>query len=193
MLGRALIEARARRRDAEIVAFGTKPADETLSTMDWPILRSWDAREYGQKQVVLWPEYGDPETAADRQKRAFRPVLRQLFMEGNRTLYFDEIRDIEHRLGFGDLIDEFWLMGRSNKLTIVAGTQRPRWVSRSMFSEPEWIFSFPLYDTDDLRRLADIGGGDTHAIQRIVSNLDKHTFLCFRRSTRELVISKVEL
>lgn len=187
-----LARARAKVKRAEVIIFGTKPRDSTLSDLGWPIIEKWEDREYGQKQLIFWPPYGDPKTAAKRQAEIFEPVLRTLFMEGSRTLLVDEIRDFETRMGMTDLMEEFWWMGRSNKISFMAGTQRPRWVSRSMFSEPSWLFLFPFYDIDDLRRISEIGG-DTHVIRQIVSELPEHHFLCIRRRTREMVISKVEL
>ena len=187
-----LAKARASMRSAQVVIFGTKPKDKTLTAVGWPILKSWEDREFGQDQVILWPDYGDPETAAEKQKEVFRPVLRKLFIEGGRTLLVDEIRDFETRMGLTDLMEEFWWMARSNGISFMAGTQRPRWVSRSMFSEPSWLFLFPFYDIDDLRRISEIGG-DTDSIRAVVSELPEHHFLCIRRRTRELVISKVDM
>jgi energy-coupling factor transporter ATP-binding protein EcfA2 len=192
VLGTALVKARAKRREAEVVVLGTKPKDKTLTQVGWPIVERWEDREYGQKQLILWPPYGDPETAAERQRAVFKPVLKQLFMEGSRTLYVDEIRDVERRLNLTELIEEYWFMARSNDITFVAGTQRPRWVSRSMFSEPSWLFLFRFHDIDDMRRIGEIGG-ETRTIERIVSKLPKYHFLCIKRDDMSLVISKVDL
>src|SRR5687768_6782002 len=98
VLGVELVKARAKRRDADVVALATKPKDKTLSSTGWKVIESWEDREYGDKQLILWPPYTDPETAAMKQRAVFHPFLRKAFIEGKRTIYVDEIRDVESRL-----------------------------------------------------------------------------------------------
>lgn len=187
-----LLEERRRRRGAHIVIFATKPRDKTMTGLGWPIVKDWPA-SYGQYQVVLWPTYGDPTTAARRQRAVFLPVLRQLFKDGKRTIAIDEVADFEERLGLKSILNEFWKMGRAMQITLVAGTQRPRGVSRAMFSEPSWVFFFRTNDEDELRRVGEIGGTDSRLIRDVIRSLEPHEFLCVRTRTGEMARSRVEL
>lgn len=189
VLGLALVKARARARDADTVVFGTKPRDRTLDKLGWPVVTEWPPN-YGENQVIVWPAYGDPDDAAIRQEKAFRPVMRRIFKDGNRTVYIDEVSDFHERMGLTNLLNEYWKMGRSNGLTFVAATQRPRGVPRAMFSEPSWLFFFRTPDEDELKRVSEIGG-DTKLVKEIVRRLDPHQFLCIRPRTGEMVRSKV--
>ena len=191
ILGTELIRLRAKIRGAHIVVFATKPRDESLERLGWEKIRAWPP-EFGNEQFILWPEYGDPTTAAIRQRPTILEALRHIFVTGNRTIYFDEIMDVSDRLDLKEAIGEFWRMGRSNNLTVVAGTQRPKFVDRSMFSEPTWTFFFRQHDDDDLRRVGEIGG-DIRTIRAVVKQLPQHCFLCVHRTTGRMVVSKVEV
>jgi len=90
-------------------------------------------------------------------------------------------------------MEEFWTTARSSKLTLIAGTQRPRHVTRSMWSEPSWVFVFPPDDRDDLRRVAELSGR-RQEVMEAADRLGGHEFLCIRRQRgggRELYVSRV--
>src|SRR5258707_889299 len=70
-------------RPSRVVALGTKPRDRSLSALrsaGWPVIKKWPP-SYGQEHVIVWPKYGDPDTAKERQARVFRALLRQIFSE----------------------------------------------------------------------------------------------------------------
>lgn len=183
-------------RPARVVAFGTKPRDRSLEQLGWPVIAKWPPG-YGQEHVIVWPRASDPETAANRQRAVFRPLMRRIYQEGGQTVYIDEAAYFEEPppegLGLRALMGQYWYSARSNDLTLVAGTQRPRRVSRSMWSEPKWLFVFRIDDEDDLRRIKQIGSraGD---IRAHVQELEEHEFLLLRRfgSGGELYVSKVD-
>lgn len=187
-------------RPARVVIFGTKPRDRTLSSLRWPVLKS--AREwppaYGQEHVIVWPRSSDPQTAAARKREVFAPIMRSIYQEGGQTLYVDEAAYFEQRppagLGLGGIMSEYWQSARSLDLTLIAGTQRPRMVSRSMWSEPTWLFVFRVHDLDDLRRVGEIAG-DRQELEAAVSYLRGHEFVCVYRprgGERQLFASRVE-
>jgi energy-coupling factor transporter ATP-binding protein EcfA2 len=182
-------------RPARVTVFATKPRDATIEALGWPRAKRWPP-PYGQEHVVVWPPYGDPGTAARRQRAVFEPLMREIFKEGGQTVFIDEILDFEEPLpngmGLRPLVVQYWTKARALDVTLIAGTQRPRNVARPMWSEPAWLFVFRLEDHDDLKRLGEIGG-NTRGIKEIVSELDDHEFLLARRrgARRELVVSKV--
>jgi energy-coupling factor transporter ATP-binding protein EcfA2 len=186
------------RRPARVVVFAYKPHDATISRLGWKRISpsEWPPG-YGQEHVVLWPKYGSPETAATRQRQVFRRALLDTFSSGGTTVYIDEVAYFEERppdgLGLRPIIKQCWTAGRSNHLTIIAGTQRPRDVARSMWSEPSWLFAFRVEDVDDLKRVGEIGGARELAL--INDRLGGHEFVCVRRQrggVRELYVSRVE-
>lgn len=184
------------RRPARVVAFATKPRDRTVSALGWPTVKEWPPG-YGQEHVVVWPKPSDPDTAASQQRRVIRPIMQAIYREGGQTVYIDEAAYFERPpptgLGLAGLVEQYWQTARSLDLTLIAGTQRPRLVSRSMWSEPSWVFIFRVHDEDDLKRVAEAAGGRA-AIVEAASRLGGHEFLVVRRARggeRELYVSRV--
>jgi energy-coupling factor transporter ATP-binding protein EcfA2 len=196
----ALLQVLAKRkatdgRPARVTALGTKPQDRTLETLQragWPRITRWPP-PYGQEHVIVWPPYGDPENAAVRHRRVFRPLLQQIFKEGGQTVYVDEAAYFEEwppeGLGLRAVMSQYWREARSNDLTLVAATQRPRNVTRSMWSESTWLLIFKPRDEDDLKRVAQLSGAKADVLA-VVPELDKHEFLLVHRGG-ELLVSKV--
>lgn len=184
-----LLKARAAMRGASIVVLATKPKDRTLSALGWPILRHWPPG-YGQEQVIYWPHFGDVRTAAMRQRRALEPVLADIFADGGRTVYIDEVAYFTDALKLDRVLKQFWAAGRSQNILMVAGTQRPVAVPRAMFSECSWFIAFRTADEDELRRVGEIGGTDSRIIREAMRTLKPHEFLVCRTRTGEMLRSK---
>jgi energy-coupling factor transporter ATP-binding protein EcfA2 len=196
----AKIRARRKAKDghpARVTYLVAKPRDDSLDDLHWPHVRAWPPG-FGQFHVIVWPPYGDPESAATRQRRVFRPLLKTIFGEGGQTVVIDEIAyftdPLPDGLGLKTVIHQYLTVGRSNKLGLLGGTQRPRNVPRAFWSEPKWLFIFRLDDYDDLRRVHEIGGKRSGLVE-IVSNLEDFDFLVVRRkgTRRDLYISRVQM
>jgi hypothetical protein len=188
-----LLDERRAMRDAHVVILATKPRDSTLARLGWPVLRRWPP-SYGQSAVIFWPKAPRRSSAAETlaaQRRAFRPVLAELFEDGNRTVYIDEAAYFAQDLGLTDELRRLWQMGRSQNMIVVAGTQRPTGVPRPMFSEPSWFFAFRTADDDELRRVSEIGGVDTRTLREVMRTLRPHEFVCCETRTGVMVRSKV--
>lgn len=182
-------------RPARVVVLATKPRDRTVSALGWPRITEWPPG-YGQEHVIVWPRPRDPETRAARQSRAFARVMRAIYTEGGQTVYIDEVSYFERKppngLGLAALIEEFWQSARSLDLTLIAGTQRPRHVTLSMWSEPTWLFAFRLEDENDLKRVGELGG--RRQFEAIHSELGAHEFVCVyrpRHGERAYFVSRV--
>jgi hypothetical protein len=187
-------------RPSRVTVLVTKPRDRTVDRelAGWPRIRSWPP-EYGQEHVIVWPHYGDPETAMARQRHVFGPLLRTIFQEGGQTVVVDELARFSDPqpdgLGLGGLVRQYYTDARSLDLTMMGATQRPTHVPRAVWSEPKWIGIFGIHDHDDLRRLVEIGG-NTRAIIDVVGQLGEHEFLLVRRrggaGRMEMYVSKVK-
>src|SRR5579859_2951286 len=87
----AKLRARRRAKDghpSRVTYLAAKPRDATLDLLEWPIAKTWPPG-YGVWHSIVWPPYGDPETAATRQRRVFRPLLKTIFAEGGQTVVID--------------------------------------------------------------------------------------------------------
>lgn len=147
----------------------------------------------------MWPKAPKASEAARHHRNVFLPLLDQIYAEGGQTVCIGEAayfeRPLPSGLGMSGQLEQFWSTARSLKLTVVADTQRPRHVSRLMWSEPAWVFIFPLEDDDDLKRVAELSGRKLD-VYNIGKQLGGHEFLCVRRQRdgrRALYVSKVEV
>lgn len=185
------------KRPTRVTVLVTKPRDDTVESLGWPVIKKWPP-SYGQEHCIVWPRGGTPSTATERQRRVFKPLLDTIYHEGGQTVYIDEESDFEEPLPDGMALRgtmvQYWTKARGLKVTLISGTQRPRNVTRSMWSEPSWLFVFPPDDEDDLKRVAELSGAKDD-VMRIAPQLAGHTFLCVRRqrkNEKQLYISRVD-
>lgn len=184
-------------RPSSVTVLATKPRDDTVTALGWPVLKKWPPA-YGEEANIVWPKARTASTAARDQRRVLGPLLDEIYQEGGQTVCIDEAayfeRPLPKGLGLGATMEQYWSSARSLKLTLVAATQRPRKVSVSMWSEPTWLFVFYVKDRDDLKRVADLSGM-REEVTELVPRLGGFEFLCIRRHAdgREgLYVSRVE-
>ena len=122
------------RRPVSITVLAVKPRDRTLSLLaHWRRMRDlkdWPP-PYGDEQVILWPTYGDPATATQRQRAVFEPALKEIMASGSQIVYIDEAAYFEEPqptgLGLHGLLNQFWYMSRGNGVTLMAATSARGW------------------------------------------------------------------
>lgn len=192
-------------RPARVVILNYKPRDKTVSEMqvgdEWQTIKEWPP-SYGQEHCVVWPRGGPPSQAARRHRAVFVPLIDQIYAEGGQTVYIPEAAYFERAqpagLGMGGTMEQLWSTARSLDLTVISDTQRPRQVTRLMWSEPAWLVIFHIDDRDDLKRVAEMSGQEI-AVYSIVPKLGGHECLVVRRQRargkemRELYVTRVEL
>jgi energy-coupling factor transporter ATP-binding protein EcfA2 len=186
-------------RPARVVVLGNKPRDDTLMRLHregWPIVKEWPP-SYGEEHCIVWPRGGPASQESARLRTVYGPLLDAIYQEGGQTVVIDEASYFEvaypEGLGMSPVMGKFWSAGRSNKLTLIAGTQRPRNVTRLMWSEPSWLIIYPPEDVDDLKRVAELSGRKEE-VMAIVPQLGPWEFLCVRRQrnrSRALYVSRV--
>lgn len=189
----------ANRRPASVSVLATKPRDSNISKLHkqgWPIIKQWPPA-YGQEACIVWPRGGSASGRARRLQAVYRPLLDRIYAEGGQTVVIDEAsyfeRPLPNGMGLGGTMEEFWSTARSSKLSLLAATQRPRRVTRSMWSEPSWLFIFRPNDLDDLKRVAELSG-QREAVLGTWDKLGGHEFLVVRRQragAHDLYVSKV--
>lgn len=192
------------RRPSRVVVIQYKPRDDTLRRIlpedSWPIVKHWPP-SYGQEHCIIWVRGGVPSQAAQKQRATFRPLLDTIYVEGGQTVYIPEAahmeRPLPHGPGLRGTMEEFWSSARSNHLTLISDTQRPRSVTRLMWSEPAWIMIFQPDDQEDLKRVAELSGRKLEVYQ-FVPRLGEHEFVCVRRQRqkggqREVYVSRVDV
>lgn len=198
------------RRPARVTVLGSKPArDDTLMALhksghgeEWQIITHWPPA-YGEEHCIVWPRGSTLSGAAKKQRERFVPVLDQIHSEGGQTVVIDEEAHFEdgppEGLGMRGMMAPFWSGARSNKITMIGATQRPRGVTRLMWSDSSWVIVLKPEDDDDTVRVAELTGNKRRdkkeAFFEMVDRLGDFEFLCFRRQRgggRGVYVSRVK-
>lgn len=183
---------RAEIRDSHVMVIATKPADKTLKSTSWPIIRKWPP-EYGKhERFILWPQTSrDAKENYYNQRNTIGTALTAIWQENANTIVvFDEIAYVEQELQLKLLINRYWRESASLGITVMATTQRPRNVTRYMWSEPAWVVAFRPDDEDEAKRVAEIIGGRRLYTPALL-DLHRHEFIIINRREREAYITKI--
>jgi nucleoside-triphosphatase THEP1 len=190
-----LLGDRVRVRDTAIVALATKEADATLMRLQLPIVETWRDIQRN-RQCIFWPrtELKGTERRAYHERKLYEVLARLWVREANVIVEFDEIGYVESlSRRIKDLVEQYWREARSQKITVMAGKQRPQGAGRSMHSETPLTFMFPPTDEDDLERFAQLMG-PRRLWMPIIRGLDnaKREFLVKNFRTGDTFISWID-
>jgi hypothetical protein len=179
-----------------VVVICTKPADETIESMGWPIIDRWPP-DYGKIQNVFWPKPKSgmsDEQRQDYQRGKIRSLLNDLWQpDSNMIVVFDEIAYVEQELKLGPMLVRYYREARALGITIVATTQRPQGVTRYMHSESHWRAFFAPTDEDDAERMAQVAGGKRAYMPLLLSlDRERYEFLLVHKLTNQKVITWVD-
>lgn len=190
-----VLERRNQQRQATCIQFVTKKRDPTsdkLISEGWDRIRRWPPT-YSQRQrgqMILWPPYTKASTYPTDARPVFLEALDEIMEEGNWTLYLDEASYAVQSLRLRTSLDEFFTQSRSNGITLMAGSQRPVWVSRAQLSQHAWVCSFRIGDHQDATRAAEVMG-DRDRWRPLLMSLGPHQFLLVDTLNDQGVVSEV--
>jgi hypothetical protein len=103
-------------------------------------------------RLLIDPEYR-------MQARVGANVFETIWQRGGYTLMIDELFYVGARLGLSSYVDMLLTQGRSKRISIVTGMQRPVHVTRFAISECTHIFSFAL-ERRDRKTIAELASED---------------------------------
>lgn len=92
-------------------------------------------------KIVLTPKY-------QHQGREGYAMLEKVWQHGRWCVMIDELWYADQMLGLRSMIDRLLTQGRSARITVVAGMQRPAFVSRFALSQCTHVFSFRVEGRD---------------------------------------------
>lgn len=155
-----------------VVIFRTKPDD-----IKFPGFRK--ARTVGalddlyETRILLEPKHG-------QQMRQGYELLTRVFEQGGWTIVIDEEWFVEARLRLTEYVETLLTQGRSKKISVVVGTQRPARISRFVISQCTHLFTFRVEGRD----LQTIKEATTPRIVEPVASLTGYNFAYYHRSKR---------
>lgn len=147
----------------------------------WYICRDWKKLPRGEEKVLLWPKkQGSIREDIKHQAQVFSDCLEDIIRKQGWTVVVDELHYTTdpHFLNLGPEIALLHHQGRSAGNTVVNLTQRPAWVPKIVYSSVSHAWIARTRDTQDLRRLSDLGGIDPRTVAAQVGGLPtRHDYL----------------
>lgn len=188
-------------RHTPVVFLESKPGDETIDRLGWPIITNGDVRKVRKERwSVYWPQ----TNAIGRARRTyqadkFRDLLNMLWhKDSNIVVVFDDVGYIQSLTcsdgePLNPIIEMYLREGRSSGITNVLVKQRPQGAKREMHSETYWTAAFAPKDEDDKERFAQLFGAKRAWMPVFDSmNSEKHEFLIKHYKTGAAFISWVD-
>lgn len=168
-----------------VVALATKPRDETMDKLmesgNYIRQERWhnglSAKQFPKR--VIWPPVNFRTGFAD-QRAVFLDAMEGVYLEGNWTLFIDELRYMtdSDMLNLSGPIKMLLTQGRSLGIAVVTASQRPAWVPLEVYSQSTHLFIWRANDPVDLKRLSGIAAfRNGKDIAEIVSSLERYQAL----------------
>lgn len=112
--------------------------------------------------------------------------------QGQVAVYFDEIRQISDSEYFNlkKLVDYLYLFCAKRGVSVIGGTQAPRWIPSSVYDQSKIQFIFGMRDERVMKRLAEIAGDKN--VRTVIPNLGQYEFAMIQ-TDGSMIVSKFEI
>ena len=188
-------------RHTPVVFLQSKPADDTVMRLGWPVIENGDVRKVRKERwCVYWPQTNATGRARKvYQADKFRDLLDSLWRpESNIVVVYDDFGYIQELVTsdgepLAPIVQMYLREGRSSGITNIMIKQRPQGARREMHSETYWTVAFAPKDDDDKERFAQLFGA-RKARMPVFDSMDaeKHEFLIKHYKTGAAFISWVD-
>lgn len=158
-----------------VVVFRTKPDDIKFPGFK-TVKHADEMHDWHHNRLLLTPKF------SEQALEGFR-MLNNAWEQGSWTIVIDELWFAE-RLGLKPYIERLLTQGRSVKISVVLGMQRPAQISRFAISQCTHLFTFRV----DGRDLDTIKLATTPRIVPAVNRLEGKNFAYYNRANRIIAI-----
>ena len=112
-----------------------------------------------------------------KSRESIYKAIQKAHSQGNVAIYIDELRQITDKKYFnlGPLMDYLWLFTAKRGISVIGGSQAPRWLPSAFYDQSKIHFLFGNRDKRAMKRIAEIGG-DTETLESVLPNLDRWQF-----------------
>jgi hypothetical protein len=123
-------------------------------------------------------------------KRKIHGAMARALKQGDIAIYADEVRQLTDPRFFGltGAMEHLWLFGAKRGVSLIGGTQAPRWVPSSFYEQSKMHIIFGIRDERAKKRLAEISG-DIDTLKLVIPTLKRYEFALVD-SDGEVSISK---
>ena len=197
--GKTVLNRELLRRRAFVVVLGVKNRDRELygpfQAEGYRLERKFDAEppaDSEQWRVLLVPQT-DKHGTEGRQAKAkvFRSALNDIQDAGNWAVYLDDVAYVSDQLRLAPELEELWMLGRSEGVSVVASSQEPVNIPVMAYGMATHLFLFKNPDVYRARRMAELTGVNREVAQETIMRLPDHEFLYIDKSTTKMLRSTV--
>jgi hypothetical protein len=192
--GKTTVAVQLLERRGYVVAIGTKPADSTLDYLrkrqGYKLVRELPVVVNGPTRAIVWPKMRTLDR--DRKKEiaeVVRQTLDRAFSSKGWTIFADELAYLSNTLNLSRELSDIWQQGRSNFVSLIGCSQRPRHIPLDAYSAASHLFLWRNNDEYDLKRLSGLNGVNAGVIRRIVPELPRHHVLYVSTRTAQMVVT----
>lgn len=176
--GKTYLVSRLVRLRQYVVVLRTKPDDIKFDGFKRVrTAAALDGGVYDNTRLLLTPEH-------HRQMREGYEMLEMVWDMGGWTVVIDELWYVEKLLKLGPLVERLLTQGRSKRISVVVGMQRPAQISRFAISQCTHLFTFRVEGRD----LQTIKESTTPRIVDPIAALRGHRFVYYHRGDRSIAI-----
>jgi hypothetical protein len=126
-----------------------------------------------------------------RKTKAFRQVLNDVEDVGYWCVYCDDVQYLADQLKLSAELEELWMIGRSEGVSVVASSQEPVNIPVMAYGMASHLFLFKNPDVYRARRMAELSGVNREIAEHAILRLPDHEFLYINKSSGEMLRSKV--
>jgi DNA helicase HerA-like ATPase len=174
--GKTYLESKLLDMRDHVIVVKTKP-DDVKFTGYKKIAKYKDVMDLKASKFVLDSGF-DPSL----QRYHIANIINMAWAQEGWTIAVDETYYWTEMLKLGKQLNMLLTQGRSKHLTIVAGMQRPAWISRFALSQATHAFIFRCEGRD----IITLSQALSPKIAKPVEDLRGHDFVYFNRATREV-------
>lgn len=145
----------------------------------------------GDPTRILYVPRTDLHGAPARKYKTdrFRDVINEVYDHGSWCVYIDDTAYVSDQLRLKDDLEELWMLGRSEKVSVVASSQEPVNIPVMAYGSATHLFLFKNPDLYRARRMAELTGVNREVTEKTLLELPDHEFLYINKSTGRMVRS----
>jgi hypothetical protein len=197
--GKTVLNRHLLRRRAFVCLMGVKNHDPELygpfEREGYELVHSFDPvvpEDTKQRKVLYVPLSAKYGTEGRAEKgRKFRGVLNEIYDVGHWCAAADDVQYMVDKLKVGPELEELWMLGRSEGVTVAASSQEPVDIPVMAYGMATHLFLFGNPDVYRAKRMAELTGLARDVTEKVILGLPEHEFLYINRKTRKMLRSKV--
>ena len=145
-----------------------------------------------EERVLYVPKTSKHGQDGRRERAAkLRHALNDVYDAGSWAVYIDDVQYVSDQLGLATELEELWMLGRSEGVTVVASSQEPVNIPLMAYGMATHLCLFKNPDLRRADRMAELTGVNRDVVRDTILRMPPHEFLYVRKTDGYMARSKV--